>query len=97
MARKKSAPQPDSIDVAVLAQPEALPVALDTAAEDGVLNLTETAEPVKAVVTRGVPKPPTPGLKVQLRNRKTGRIVAMSVNKELALALAAQNNNIEII
>lgn len=106
MARKKAAPQPDSIDVAALAQQgptaeeqsaEAVPAALETTEEDGVLTLTETAAPVAAVVTRGVPKPPTPGLKVQLKNRKTGRIVAMSVNKELALVLASKNPNLEIL
>ena len=104
MAKKKVAtPQPDSIDVAALAQQKpvenqpaaAVPVALTE--QPATIELTEQAAPVTPVVTRGVPQPPTPGLKVQLRQRSTGRIIAMSVDKALAVRLAASNPNLEII
>lgn len=95
--------QPDLIDVAELAQltptetqtADAVPVALDE--QPAILALTEESAPVKSVVTRGIPKPPTPGLKVQIRQRTTGRIIAMSVDKALAVNLIAKNPNLEII
>ena len=93
MARRSTRnaqPDADAIDVASFG-------AEVTGQPASTLELTEQAAPVAPVVTRGVPKPPTPGLKVQLKQRSTGRIIAMSVDKALAVRLAAANPNLEII
>ena len=88
MARpKKVQPEPESLDLAEFAPVE------EVTAE---VVLTEEATPVKPIVTKGRTVSAEVG-KVQVRDTRTGRIVAMSVSAAFAQRLAAKHKHIEII
>lgn len=85
--------EPETLDLAEFAPTEPETIAAEV---DSPIVLTEEVTPVKPIVSKGRTVSADVG-KVQIRDTRTGRIVAMSVTAAFAQRLASKHKHIEII
>ena len=93
--KKKVQPQPEAetLDLAEFAPAEPVTIAAEV---DSPVILTEEVAPVKPIVSNGRTVSADIG-KVQIRDTRNGRIIAMSVSADFAKKLSEQYSHIEVI